>query len=112
VTSGALGDAFEHRARLELSAVSERGIAFSVAPEWSVREMPTVIERGRELASYSTGVFHELSLEARLRTWLSRRHALDLVFKEMFLKSWQKDPLFPIIIPDRGFGIAWKMWGA
>jgi hypothetical protein len=110
--SGVLGDYWTQQVRLGLRVFPGRRFSFTLTPEWSIDENPTVVERGIEYRVLEKVMRHELGLEGRFTIRLGKQQAFEAFYKHLFLRSWEHDPFFPIVIPEHGFGLAWHAWSS
>jgi hypothetical protein len=108
--SGALGDNFGHRLTLALSWRLDERFSFRLRPEWTIEENPGVIDHGIEFLVMPERLRHELALEGRFTIRIDEHNAFEAFYQHLFLRAWEKDPFFPIVVPERGFGIAWHGW--
>lgn len=107
--TGALSFFWYHEATVGLRLFPERRFSLGVFPSFRVDQSPRLIERDQERAFLPEGQRYEIGLEVALRTRLGGGHALELSYRHLFLEAWEKDPFFPIVIPARGFGLAWQL---
>jgi hypothetical protein len=105
--NGALASCWSHAAGAGARLFPERRFSVGVSGTWSVEQSPRLVERDRSVAFLPEAVRHELGLELRLRARLSKHDALELFYEHVFLDAFEKDPFFPIVVPARGFGVAW-----
>jgi hypothetical protein len=105
--SGALASCWSHAAGAGARLFPGRRFSLGVHATWSVEQSPRLVERDRSIAFLPEAVRHEIGLELRLRARLSNRNALELFYEHVFLDAFEKDPFFPIVVPARGFGVAW-----
>jgi hypothetical protein len=108
--SGALGDNFAHRLRASAVLKLDQRFSFQLSPEWTIDENPGIIDRGVEYLVTPERLRHELGLEARFTVRIDEHNAFEAFYNHLFLRSWEEDPLFPIVIPEHGFGLAWHGW--
>lgn len=108
--SGALGDYWAHRVRVGVKLELDPRFSFQLTPEWTIEENPGVIDHGVEYLFLRERVRHELGLEGRFTIRIDEHNAFEAFYKHLFLRSWDLDPFFPIVIPEHGFGIAWHGW--
>jgi hypothetical protein len=111
IASGVLGDFVTHRLKLGLVLFPQAQFSLALAPTFSLEENPPLLEGGKELAFLKERTRRELGLELRVGARLSSSHRLELFYEHVFLDAWQKDPFFPIVVPERGFGVAWRIAG-
>ena len=108
--SGALGDHFAHRLRAGVTLKLDSRFSFQLNPEWSIDENPGIIEQGVEYLVTPERLRHELGVEGRFTIHIDEHNVFEAFYEHLFLRSWDKDPFFPIVIPQHGFGIAWHGW--
>jgi hypothetical protein len=108
--SGALGDHFMHHLTAGLSMRLDRRFSFRLGSEWSIAENPGVVDHGVEYLVMPEKLRHELGVEGRFTLRIDEHNAFEAFYEHLFLRSWDKDPFFPIVIPEHGFGIAWHGW--
>ncbi|MDD9971719.1 MAG: hypothetical protein OXR73_36080 [Myxococcales bacterium] len=53
----------------------------------------------------------QLNLRAGLRLYLSEHHALELSYQQPLFDTWRIDPLFPLAMPEQGWGLSWIVSG-
>ncbi len=106
VASGVLGDYTTHHLRLGAVLFPSARVSLSLAPSLWLDENPPVVVKGREYQVFRERVRAELGLEARLSTRLGGGHRLELFVADVFLDAHERDPFFPIEVPERGFGLA------
>jgi hypothetical protein len=109
IASGALGDHVSHRAELGVVLLPNAVFAFEVSPSLRFDENPPLVQQGRELAFTRARGRYELGLELRLHAALGRGHRLELYYARPLLASYDEDPFFPIVMPEQGFGLAFRV---
>jgi hypothetical protein len=110
--NGALGDFFTHDFRLVAAFRASELVTLELSPFGAIEQNPTLIDRGQKLPFVYRLLRYELGASARVRLRLSRRHALTLSYEQPFLRDWEADPFFPIVLPEQGFGVAWRLSGS
>ena len=110
-TSGALGPFSRHRVSGAASVPLLWAFSLWLMPQWTISEVPVLIEQGGSRLVQSERWVHELDLQLALRLQLGQ-HRLELHGSLPLLASWDLDPFFPIVIPDRGVGITWQIVGS
>ncbi|MDQ2646890.1 MAG: hypothetical protein M3020_24005 [Myxococcota bacterium] len=108
VASGVLGDYTTHRLRLAAVLFPSARVSLSLAPSLWLDENPPLVVKGREYSVFRERLRAELGLEARLSTRLGGGHRLELFAADVFLNAHEQDPFFPIDVPERGFGLAFR----
>lgn len=108
VASGVLGDYTTHRIQLRTVLFPNSRVSLALVPSLWLDENPPVVAQGREYALFPERMRTELGLEARLSTRLGRGHRLELFVEDVFLNAHERDPFFPVSVPERGFGLAWR----
>ena len=96
VASGVLGATVFPNARVSLT----------LTPSLWLDENPPVVSGGREYVVFPERLRTELGVEARLSTRLGRGFRLELFVEDVFLNAHERDPFFPLSVPERGFGVA------
>jgi len=108
VASGVLGDYTTHRAELRAVLFPNGRASLALTPTLWLDENPPVVSGGNEYRLFPERVRTELGLEARLSTHLGGGHRVELFAEEVFLDAHERDPFFPIAVPERGFGLAYR----
>lgn len=111
VASGVLGDFWSHELALEIAAGRSSRFWFDLTPSLKFDETPPLVQNGRELAFVRDRARFELGMRARAGARLSPSHALELFAEAPLTRAWERDPFFPIVLPARGFGVAWRISG-
>jgi hypothetical protein len=111
IASGVLGDFWSHELALEIGIAKRSRFWFSLTPNLKVEENPPLVQEGREFAFLDERARVELGIGARAGTRLSASHELELFAESPLTDSWERDPFFPIVVPARGFGLAFRAWG-
>lgn len=110
--NGALGDFFTHHFRLAAAFRATDLVTLELSPFGSIEQNPTLIDRGQRLPFVHELLRYQLGVGARVQLRLSRRVALELSYELPFLRAWEADPFFPIVLPEQGFGVAWRLSGS
>lgn len=108
VASGVLGDFTTHRFRLGAVLFPSARVSLSLAPSLWLDENPPLVVKGREYQIFRERLRAELGLEARLSTHLGGGYRLELFAADVFLNAHERDPFFPLDVPERGFGLAFR----
>lgn len=108
IASGVLGDYTTHRLRLRAVAFPSARVSLSLTPSLWLDENPPVVSEGREYSVFPERLRTELGLEARLSARLGNGYRLELFAEDVFLNAYERDPFFPIAVPERGFGLAFR----
>jgi hypothetical protein len=107
--AGALAPYLTHSIRIWLELFRRQRFAVRLTPELTIAENPLVVARGQAIRFIEELVRYDFGLELSLRCALGQGNTLSMFYKHWFLKAWERDPFFPIQIPDQGFGIRWDM---
>lgn len=110
-TSGALGPFASNRFRGAAALPLFSALALWIFPEWSICQLPVLIENGASRRVQNETWRQELVLGAALRLQLGA-HRLELHGSLPLLQSQNLDPFFPIVVPARGVGVAWHVVGS
>jgi hypothetical protein len=111
IASGVLGDYWSHELALEVGIAKRSRIWFSLTPSLKVEENPLIVQEGREFAFLTERTRVELGVRARFGVRLSPAQELEAFAESPLTHAWQRDPFFPIVLPARGFGLAFRVWG-
>ncbi|HKU36845.1 MAG TPA: hypothetical protein VJR89_01825 [Polyangiales bacterium] len=110
-TSGALAPFARNRFRAAAGVPLFGPVSFWLFPEWTISQVPLLVELGATRRVQLETWTHELVLGGALRLTLGA-HRLELRGSLPLLPSQDLDPFFPIVVPARGLGIAWHIVGS
>jgi hypothetical protein len=109
-TNGALAAHVRHRVRAALGVGLSSSWSLHLRPEWSVLRTPELVEVEGTRRFAADDWLDELSTRLSLRYRFDERHSIELFYDHAFFEAFEHDPFFPIVIPQRCGGFAWRVW--
>jgi hypothetical protein len=111
-TSGALTPHWQ----LRTQAAAEHGLwgplSLQLTAAWTARQWPELVEAGGRTTRITAARWgHDLALGVALRVQVAAGHRLELRAEWPLISSAAADPFFPMVMPQRGVGVAWLLGG-
>ena len=106
--SGALSSFYKHHVDLRFTRRVGSGWSLLVEPSWEMTILPFLKDQGQLLQFTDDKLVQDIGLRIGAEYQVSKRHQLTFSYRHLFLNSWERDPFYPIDVPNQGFAVAWR----
>ena len=108
-TNGSLSAFEHHRIGGLLQLDPNAHFRLRLWPTYTARVVPLLNNRSGVVALQRERWLHELGFRLELGVRVGTHSWLQLHYSQPVIESWTLDPLFPLIMPDQGVGLAWQI---
>lgn len=110
-TSGSLDSRTGYHVSAQGTYAFSAALDARLSARWSAVELPRLVTREGSVRFLSGDLLQEVDLGVELRWQFDPQQSLGIELRTPLLASHDRDPFFPIAMPERGLGLTWQATG-